>query len=166
LIKDYRSDSEAAHKRWTQALARLQRPERQPQVAKAVTETLSPDQLSAWQAYQASEIENAQEAAAQRDLSTLQMMLSLTKEQKDQAFQVLSALGRKEALLPVEELMDEAAIANRYNERLEALRPILSEEQMDAFSHQGLGLLNQQIMGPLMPSIDLLGALQASPSAK
>jgi hypothetical protein len=72
------------------------------------------------------------EIATNREMAQLQQQLTLTPEQKDQAFQALGDIARMEAENP-RKGFDPTAIEAAKQARMDALRPILTPEQMKAY---------------------------------
>jgi len=93
---------------------------------------LSPEQKDSFAAFQQEQRENKVEIATNREMGQLQQQLTLTPEQKDQAFQALGDIARREAENPQRGFDPEAMEAARQS-RLDALRPILTPEQMKAY---------------------------------
>ena len=93
---------------------------------------LSPDQQEDFTAFQQEQRENKVEIATNREMAQLQQQLTLTPEQKDQAFQALGDSARKEAENP-QKGFDPAAIEAAKQARMDALRPILTPEQMKSY---------------------------------
>jgi hypothetical protein len=93
---------------------------------------LSPEQQNDFAAFQQEQFENRVEIATNREMSQLQQQLTLTPDQKDQVYQALGDIARKEAEQSGNRL-DLAAIEAAKQARLEALRPILTPEQMKAY---------------------------------
>lgn len=93
---------------------------------------LSPEQQGDFVAFQQEQHENRVEIATNREMTRLQQQLTLTPEQKDQAFQALGNIARAEADQPGNRF-DPAAIEAAKQARLNALRPILTPEQLKAY---------------------------------
>jgi hypothetical protein len=93
---------------------------------------LSPEQQDEFTAFQQEQRENQVEIATNREMAQLQQQLTLTPEQKDQAFQALGDIARKEAENP-QRGFDPAAIEAAKQARTDALRPILTPEQIKAY---------------------------------
>jgi hypothetical protein len=93
---------------------------------------LSPDQQDEFVAFQQEQRENRVEIATNREMTQLQQQLTLTPEQKDQAYQALGDIARNEADQPANGF-DPAAMAAAKQARVDALRPILTPEQLKAY---------------------------------
>lgn len=93
---------------------------------------LSSEQQDEFAAFQQEQRENRAEIATNREMSQLQQQLTLTPEQKDQAFQALGDIARNEAENP-QNGFDPAAREAAMQARKDALRPILTPEQMKAY---------------------------------
>ena len=93
---------------------------------------LSPEQRDEFTTFQQEQRENRVEIATNREMAQLQQQLTLTPEQKDQAFQALGDIARKEAENP-QRGFDPAAMEAAKQARTDALRPILTPEQMKAY---------------------------------
>jgi RNA polymerase sigma factor (sigma-70 family) len=103
-----------------------------------VLAALTADQQKEYQSFREDEQANALEAVANRELSRLQSMTTLTQEQKDLAFAAFSEIASREINLPVldpdkeAEAISEAEKA-RWAARQEALGAILTPEQMAVY---------------------------------
>jgi hypothetical protein len=93
---------------------------------------LSPEQQDELAVFQQEQRENRVEIATNREMAQLQQQLTLTPEQKDRAFQALGDIARNEAESPPEGF-DPAAMEAAKQARIKALRPILTQEQMNAY---------------------------------
>jgi DNA-binding MarR family transcriptional regulator len=108
----------------------------------AVLASLTAVQQKEYEAFRAEERANVLEAVANRELSRLQSMTTLSPEQKDQAFAVFSEIASREATLPVLDPAKEAeaireAEKARWAARQEALSAILTPEQMAVYQQAG-----------------------------
>lgn len=104
--------------------------ESEKQFAEALAGFLSPEQTERFQQAAAESRTNAVEAAVYRELAALQTQMPLTPEQKDASFAALSHLAQREH----DGLEPNAGIfAARRQQRLEAMRAILSAEQLTAY---------------------------------
>ena len=85
---------------------------------------------------------NAAEAAANRELSRLQSMTTLSPEQKDHAFAAFTEIASRESMVDLTEpgvkpdVMKDA-LETRWADRLEALGAILTPEQMAIYQQAG-----------------------------
>ena len=109
---------------------------------------LSPEQQDEFAAFQQDQRENRVEIATNREMAQLQQQLTLTPEQKDQAFQALGDIARKEAENS-QKGFDPAAMDAAKQARIDALRPILTPEQMKAYESNptmGVGIPELTVM--------------------
>lgn len=117
-------------------------PEDQKRMEDAILASLTADQQKEYESFRAEEKSNALEAVANRELSHLQSMTNLSPEQKDQAFAAFSEIASREFNLPVLEPGKDAeaikeAVSARWAARQEALREILTPEQMAIYQQAG-----------------------------
>lgn len=108
----------------------------------AISATLTADQQEEYHVFRAEEKANVLEAAANQELSRLQSMVTLSPEQKDQAFAAFSDIASRESSLPVLDPDREAPAIRetektRWAERQEALNAILTPEQMALYQQAG-----------------------------
>ena len=108
----------------------------------AISASLTAGQQEEYESFRADEKANALEAVANRELSNLQSMTTLSPEQKDQAFAAFSEIASRESMLPVLDPAKEAeaiqeAVAARWADRQDALRAILTPEQMALYQQAG-----------------------------
>lgn len=106
-------------------------PDELEQMEAMIRSTLTPGQQEEYDAFRAEEMANSLEAAANRDLSRLQSLLTLTDEQKDEAFALFSDIASRETGLPVLDPAQGAAAIReaeraRWLERRQALSSILT----------------------------------------
>jgi hypothetical protein len=99
-------------------------------LAKLLADILSPGQTEQFHATATAARTNAIESSIYRELSGMQSQFTLTPEQKDATFHVLTQIAEKEydAQEP-----DVGIFAHRREQRLAAMRPILSQEQLIAY---------------------------------
>ena len=130
-------------------LARLQRGD----LPASVEAVLTGDQQPAYAAFQAEEKANRIEMKANAELLGLQAAGGLSPEQKDQAFNQLSQLASSEEEVDFDSLKDADAVLGFMDEaiqkRLTAMKPILSEPQMDVYQRQVE--MQRQMMSQFMP---------------
>jgi hypothetical protein len=117
-------------------------PEDQKKMEDGINAALTADQQREYESFRAEEKANALEAVANRELSRLQSMTTLSTEQKDQAFAAFSEIASRESNLPVLDPDKEAdaireAVAARWAARQEALSAILTPEQMAIYQQHG-----------------------------
>lgn len=93
---------------------------------------LSPEQQELFAAFQQEQLENQAEIATNREMAQLQQQLMLTPEQKDRAYQSLGEISRKEVGQPFD-LADRQAVEAARQERVDALRGVLTDEQMKVY---------------------------------
>lgn len=93
---------------------------------------LSPEQQELFAAFQQEQLENQSEIATNREMAQLQQQLMLTPEQKDRAYQLLGEIARKEVGQPFD-LADRQAVDAARQERVDALRKVLTDEQMEVY---------------------------------
>ncbi|MES2470035.1 MAG: sigma-70 family RNA polymerase sigma factor [Verrucomicrobiota bacterium] len=108
----------------------------------AISASLTAGQQEEYESFLAEEKANALEAVANRELSNLQSMTTLSPEQKDQAFAAFSEIASRESMLPVLDPAKEAdaiqeAVAARWADRQDALKAILTPEQMALYQQAG-----------------------------
>ncbi|MCW1926372.1 hypothetical protein OKA05_27725 [Luteolibacter arcticus] len=103
---------------------------------------LSPDQQEEFGAFQQEQKENRVEIATNREMTHLQQQLTLTPEQKDQAFQALGNVARNEAEESSGNRLDLETIKAAKQARVEAMRPILTPEQLKVYESNPATLLN------------------------
>jgi RNA polymerase sigma factor (sigma-70 family) len=104
--------------------------------------SLTAGQQKEYESFRAEEKANAVEAVANRELSRLQSMTTLSPEQKDQAFAAFSEIVSRESMqdLPEPGGNREAmkgALEARWADRQEALGAILTPEQMAIYQQAG-----------------------------
>lgn len=106
---------------------------------KAITATMSDEQLTAYEAYKTEQKATQVEAQANRQLNDLQSKLSLTDEQKDAAFQFY-ADQEQNGFDPGKIIAEGGDPAKYFEERqkttLEAMKQILTPEQYELYSKQ------------------------------
>ena len=93
---------------------------------------LSPQQLAAYDGWKQEEKANRVEVKAGQDLASLQSQLSLTAEQKDAAFAAFSKLASTQGE-QTDILSNPQGFMETRKARLEAMRPILTPEQMAVY---------------------------------
>lgn len=98
-----------------------------------VAELLTPEQQAKFQTFQQEQKENRVEIATNREMARLQQSLTLTPEQKDQAYQALGGLAQHEDDQASTSGFDPQAMVAKQQARRDALRPILTPEQMKAY---------------------------------
>lgn len=101
---------------------------------------LTAEQKEKFAAFQQEQRENRIEIDTNREMAQLQQQLTLTPEQKDQAYQTLSDLARREDSQSAGSPFDPETIEARTQARLDALRPILTPEQLKAYESAPIGL--------------------------
>ncbi|MES2705833.1 MAG: sigma-70 family RNA polymerase sigma factor [Verrucomicrobiota bacterium] len=121
-------------------------PEEVKKMEDAINASLTAGQQKEYAAFREEEKANALEAVANRELSNLQSMTTLSQEQKDQAFAAFSEIASRESTLPVLEPGGEReaqaiqeAVEARWADRREALSAILTPEQMAIYQQAGSG---------------------------
>jgi RNA polymerase sigma factor (sigma-70 family) len=117
-------------------------PEDQKKMEDTIIASLTDEQQKEYESFRAEEKANALEAVANRELSRLQSMTTLSAEQKDQAFAAFSEIASRESDLPVLDPGKDAeaikeAVAHRWAARQEALSGILTPEQMAIYQQHG-----------------------------
>ena len=122
---------------------------------------LSPEQKLAYDQWKLAEKANKVELATNRELSSLQSQMSLTAEQKDRAFAALSTLAQNE--MDVDPLAEPVKFMERRKGRIEALKPILTPEQMALYERNAGSMVTIESDGVMLDggSIDLGGAINA-----
>ncbi len=152
-----------------------------------VLDLLSPEQKAAFQSHQQEQRANKVEMAANKELAKLQGAMSLSGEQKDQIFATLSQFANQEHDQPIpgmiamiqqqpqeierikKEMGDESAtkilgmtdeIKQRQIRRREALKPILTEEQMKVYENlqQASSFDMSEMMGDMGMEMMMMGA--------
>lgn len=116
-------------------------------VDEQIAALLNTQQKEAYNVFQQEQAENRAEISANREMAQLQQQLTLSPEQKDRAFQVLGNLARNEDTQGGNVFDPEKMQAKR-KARLEALRPILTSEQMKVYENNpsmGFGGLGEGI---------------------
>jgi len=98
-----------------------------------LAEVLTPEQQDKFQAFQQDQKENRIEIATNREMTRLQQSLTLTPDQKDRAYQALGELAQREENQPATSGIDPQAMMAKQQARRDALRPILTPEQMKAY---------------------------------
>lgn len=93
---------------------------------------LTPEQQQAYDGFKQEQRENRIELATNNDLMNLQRELTLTPEQKDKAFQALRDVAQNEDEMGGS-IFDPQVIKSKMEARRNALRPILTPEQMKAY---------------------------------
>lgn len=102
-----------------------------------IKQLLAPEQLESYQAYEEEERDSAYQSMANMELMQVQSLLQLSDEQKDKVFEALynsqkSGLSPKDA--NGQEITDpKAAVEKQMDARLDALRPILTPEQLQIY---------------------------------
>jgi hypothetical protein len=117
-------------------------PEDQKKMEDGIIAALTADQQKEYETFRAEEKANALEAVANRELSELQSITTLSPEQKDLVFAAFSEIASKESDLPVLEPVRDAdairqAEKTRWAARQEALSAILTPEQMALYLQAG-----------------------------
>jgi RNA polymerase sigma factor (sigma-70 family) len=108
----------------------------------AISASLTADQQKEYESFRAEEKANAMEAVANRELSRLQSMTTLSPEQKDQAFAAFSEIASRESMEDLPEPGSNSDVTKdlleaRWAARLEALGAILTSEQMEIYQQAG-----------------------------
>ena len=108
----------------------------------AISAALTADQQKEYESFRAEEKANAAEAVANRELSRLQSMTTLSPEQKDQAFAAFSEIASRESMQDLPEPGGKSdvmkdALETRWAARQEALGAILTPEQMAIYQQAG-----------------------------
>jgi DNA-binding MarR family transcriptional regulator len=108
----------------------------------AIRAALTAEQQKDYDTFRAEEKANAAEAVANRELSRLQSMTTLSPEQKDQAFAAFSGIASRESMEDLPEPGGKSdvmkdALETRWAARLEALGAILTPEQMAIYQQAG-----------------------------
>jgi hypothetical protein len=103
---------------------------------------LTAAQQREYDSFRAEEKANAVEAVANRELSRLQSMTTLSPEQKDQAFAAFSEIASRESMQDLPEPGSDPgvmkdALKTRWADRQEALGAILTPEQMAIYQQAG-----------------------------
>jgi len=101
---------------------------------------LTPDQQEKFQSFQQEQRDNRVEIATNREMTGLQKSLTLTPEQKDQAYQALGQLAQQDEDQAGSDSFDPAVLAARKKARIDALHPILTPEQMRAYEAQPMSM--------------------------
>jgi hypothetical protein len=120
---------------------------------------LTPEQNLAYDQWKLAEKANQVELAANRELSSLQSQMSLTADQKDRAFAALSALAQNE--VQVDPMAEPVKFMERRKDRIEALKPILTPEQMALYERNAASMVTIQSGGVVIDggAIDPGGAI-------
>jgi hypothetical protein len=168
--------------------------EKAAELTEKITALLTPEQQLAYTAFRQEQRANEVEVKAGKELTRLQSSLTLTPEQKDKAFTVLSTLADEEYDNPIspmvgimaqqmdrmpnspdmkelephkEELKAAAALAaERRQQRVEAMRGILSPEQFSLYEDQQKQASMSEFMEGAfedMPGAFLMGAESDAP---
>lgn len=127
-----------------------------------MAELLSPEQSQKYQEFQQEQRENRVEIATNNEINRLQQSLTLSREQKDQAYQALGEIAQSEDDQPTSKGIDPARMAARKQARMDALRPILTPEQMKAYESQPMQLGSSDMSGAISIQMDSI----AAPSGK
>jgi RNA polymerase sigma factor (sigma-70 family) len=103
---------------------------------------LTAEQQTEYDSFRAEEKANAVEAVANRELSRLQSMTTLSPEQKDQAFAAFSEIASRESMEDLPEPGSAPGVKTdiletRWADRQEALGAILTPEQMAIYQQAG-----------------------------
>lgn len=107
-----------------------------------ITALLSEDQQKAYDGFKQEQRENRIELATNSDLMQLQRELTLTPDQKDRAFQALRDVAQKEDDQGIGgNLFDPQLMMEKMEARRNALRPILTPEQMNAYEQSPRGVV-------------------------
>ena len=118
------------------------------QAEQELMETLDPQQLAAYEDLKRDEKANRAEAKANQELASLQSQLSLSPEQKDAAFAAFTKLASEQG----EEtniLSDPEAYLENRKAKVEAMRPILTPEQMAVYERSaGSNVMSFSVDGP------------------
>jgi hypothetical protein len=111
----------------------------------AIAKLLTPEQAGAFAQFTAEQKENRIEVATGREMTRLQQELTLTPDQKDKVFQALNGVAALEddrgglsITADVEEMKA------RRQSRLEALKPILTPEQYQAYERSSQWMIQLQ----------------------
>ncbi len=125
-----------------------------PELAEGLSGVLSPDQQTAYETFRQEQRANQVELAANRELSRLQGMMTLNPEQKDQLFNVLSDQATRELDAPVDlTAMTPQGLRKRQEERAEAMKEILTPEQLEVYQGSSVGVM--ELAQPFVEMFDV-----------
>lgn len=127
------------------------------ELGEQITDLLSPEQQDEFTAFQNEQLENRMEIAASRELTRLQEQLTLTPEQKDLASAALGNVVRDEQTNPVDNPFSPEALQDAQQKRLDALRPILTPEQLDIYAASPQAPVVGFDMQVVVPAIEATG---------
>jgi len=110
--------------------------------------SLTPEQRQAYQQWKEEDRANKVEMRANQELAALQSQLTLSAEQKDKAFAAFSNLAAAEGETDGGPLGDPANFMKRREQRIAAMKEILTPEQQAVYERNaGTGLINVNIDG-------------------
>ncbi|MBP7950214.1 MAG: hypothetical protein KA004_11200 [Verrucomicrobiales bacterium] len=101
--------------------------------------SLTPEQRQAYEQWKEEERANRLEMRANQDLTALQSQFTLTAEQKDKAFAAFSKLAADEGETPAVPFGDPAAFTKRREQRIDAMKDILTPEQLAVYQRNAGG---------------------------
>jgi hypothetical protein len=131
---------------------------RDPEFDTALDALLTTDQRVAYATFQEEQRANQIEMNANRELARLQGIMTLSADQKDKVFAVLSEVAGKELDQPIEEKdFEPERLAQRQAQRVEALKPLLLPEQLAVYESSPFDVM--EMLGPMIESFDFTEAI-------
>jgi hypothetical protein len=110
-----------------------------------ISALLQPDQAAAYTEFRQEQRENRIEVATGREMTRLQQSLTLSPAQKDQVYQALGTIATSEEERGDTGIsIDPEVIKGRRQSRLDALKPILSPEQYQAYERSSAWMYDLQ----------------------
>ena len=110
-----------------------------------ISALLKPDQAASYAEFRQEQRENRIEVATGREMTRLQQSLTLSPAQKDQVYQALGAIATSEEERGDTGIsIDPEVIKARRQSRLDALKPILTPEQYEAYERSSAWMLDMQ----------------------
>jgi len=105
----------------------------------SIAKLLTPDQATAYTQFTHEQKENRIEVATGREMTRLQQNLTLTPDQKDKVFQALNQIAAGEDDIGIQPVtLDPEELKTRRRARLDALKPLLTPEQYEAYERSSL----------------------------
>jgi hypothetical protein len=110
-----------------------------------ISTLLKPEQAAAYGEFRQEQRENRIEVATGREMTRLQQSLTLSPGQKDQVYQALGAIATGEDERGDTGIsIDPEVLKARRRARLDALKPILTPEQYEAYEKSSIYLIDMQ----------------------
>lgn len=110
-----------------------------------ISALLKPDQVAAYGEFRQEQRENRVEVATGREMTRLQQSLTLSPGQKDQVYEALGTIATGEEERGDTGIsIDPSVLKARRQARLDALKPILTPEQYEAYEKSSIYLIDME----------------------